>query len=167
MPQPPTEIGRILSVYLLNIPFIVPRRSTFSESSEEHWTATLEIIATATHRVVLFSPEVRPIHGVPYRARPKEREAKEEEAYRMVVMKVVEPSQTEWPLAILISPKENESFQLGVAYRKFSAVTTSDSFLIPFINKKLVLIEIHRYAPRSSQIGAVGRSNCVKAIVRK
>lgn len=71
------------------------------------WDGYLGQINTVTHVVESSSPEVRPIHYVPYRAGPKSREAEEAENDKMPAMKVIKPAKTEWALPIVFGPKKD------------------------------------------------------------
>lgn len=72
------------------------------------WNGYPGQINTATHKAELSSPEGRPIHVIQYRAGPKAREVEKEEADKMLMMKVIEPVQTELASTIVFVPKRIE-----------------------------------------------------------
>lgn len=65
------------------------------------------------HKINLSSPEPRPIYTVPYRAGPKVREAKEQESEKMLAMKVVSHTQTEWASPFVLVPMKNRTLRFA------------------------------------------------------
>lgn len=98
-------------------------------------------INTATHNISLSSPEARPIPSVPYRANLNAPVAKKQNIDKLLVMKVVEPTQTEWSFSIVLVPDKDETLRFFVDCRKLNAATTRDSYPLPRMDKRIDYLE--------------------------
>lgn len=74
------------------------------------------------HRILTTPKNTQPIHSVSYRAKPKAREFKNTEIYKMLSQKVFKAAKAGLAAAIVFAPKKDRSLRFRVTYRKFNAI---------------------------------------------
>lgn len=83
------------------------------EPFQNIWDGHSGTINTATHRIVMTSPYIKPIDSAPYGAAPKLRESEKEEMERMLELGVIEPGQIEWASPVVFVPRKNETINFA------------------------------------------------------
>ena len=96
--------------------------------------ATLDQYGKGVHRIELI-PDAKPSFQQPYRAGPAQRKLEEEEIKKMLDLKVIEPSNSEWAAPIVFAPKKDGSLRLCIDYRRLNAATIRNSYPIPRIHE--------------------------------
>ena len=65
-----------------------------------------------------------PVHSIPYRTSPKEREIIQTEVDKMLKAKVIQPSRSPWEAPIVLITKKDGSIRFCIDYRKLNLLTT-------------------------------------------
>lgn len=96
------------------------------------WAGYLGHITTATHLAELHPPSTRRIHSVAYQAGRKARDFVKNETENMLLMKVLEHTQTEWISPVALTPNKDGILRFCIFYRKFNLVTLRCSYQLPW-----------------------------------
>ena len=72
-----------------------------------------------------------PLRQQPYRTGPRMREEERKEVERMLSMKVIEPSTSEWAAPVVLVPKPDGSMRFCIDYRKLNSITERDMYPLP------------------------------------
>lgn len=76
-----------------------------------------------------------PIHSSSYQTGPKLREFEKQNIDLLLTMHAIEPSQTKWPLPIVLVQMKDCRRCFCVNYRNFNAGTMQDSYPIPYMEQ--------------------------------
>lgn len=89
-------------------------------------------VIKGTQQRIELVPEVRPIHYQPCRAGPKGQEVEIQKVKRMLkkVIIIMKPAYGKWARPVVLLQKMGDAQMFCMVYRKQSAITASDSYLI-------------------------------------
>lgn len=104
------------------------------------WDGYLDRISTVRLRVDLESPTIRPIHSVPYHAKPKASDFERTEIERMVPNNVTETARTEWASAPLFEQKKKGTLRFFADYGKLNAVIICGLYPLSKVDKCIVYL---------------------------
>lgn len=94
----------------------------------------------AKHRVKLSESNAKPVLFATYRVGTKAREVAKNENNKILLERVIEPSQTDWAALIVFAPKKNVSLRFSVDDRKLNAFTKRDVYPILLIKELIDLL---------------------------
>lgn len=92
---------------------------------ERLWSGKVGAISKTVHRIDTGS--ARPIHKMPHRDGPKAREEQKTEMRRMLAEGVIEPSEAEWSIPVVLVPNKDGSMRFCIYYRELNTLTKRDS----------------------------------------
>jgi hypothetical protein len=72
-----------------------------------------------------------PLRQQTYRSGPRIREEERKEVERMLAMKVIEPSTTEWAAPVVLVPQPDGSMRFCIDYRKLNSISERDVYPLP------------------------------------
>jgi hypothetical protein len=99
------------------------------ESHKEMWmNNSFGEISGVEHRIHTSDG---PLRQHPYRSGPPIREEERKEVERMLSMKVIEPSTSEWAAPVVLVPKPDGSIRFCIDYRKLNSITERDMYPLP------------------------------------
>lgn len=86
-----------------------------------------------------------PIHSVPYRVSPKERDEISKQINEMITKGVIQPSRSPWSSPVVLVNKKDGTVRFCVDYRKLNAITKKDVYPLPRIDDALASFHDVRY----------------------
>lgn len=92
------------------------------------WDERFRYISTITYSFDLESSDVRPIHLVPYQAKPEACDFEGSEINTMLAMNVNEPAQSEWASSMVFAPEEDGTLAFSNNCREPNNVAVRDSY---------------------------------------
>ena len=87
------------------------------------------------HQIHTTSPV--PIKQRPYRMSPTKQIIVKEQLQEMLTAGIVEPSHSGWASPVVLPPKKDGGHRFCVDFRKVNAITETDAYPLPYINKIL------------------------------
>lgn len=94
------------------------------------WDRTIGVIRATEHAIHV--PEgAAPIRAQPYRTGAFKRQIIADQVNKMLRMKVIRPSHSDWASPVVIVPKKNGKARFCVDYRRLNAITKKDAYPIP------------------------------------
>jgi len=87
-------------------------------------------IKATEHRIEL-KPGLNPVRLNPYRMGPRTRELINAQVDRMLKLEVIEPSQSEWAIPVVLIQKPDGSPRFCIDYRQLNERTVRDSYPLP------------------------------------
>jgi hypothetical protein len=109
-------------------------REKFPKLIEE---STTQSLTTANYEHVIDTGDARPIASRDYRRSELENRQIQEEVEKMLEMKVIEPSNSDWCSPVVLIDKPDGSKRFCVDYRKLNQVTIKDKYPLPRITELL------------------------------
>lgn len=110
------------------------------EPFESFWDEHLGTVKTATDRIEITSPYIRPINSALYHEKPKVRESELAENDRTLKKKVIEPNQMPWANLSYVYPKNDGTLRLCVDHQKLNAVVVRESYSLPRTDEYIDLL---------------------------
>ena len=86
-----------------------------------------------------------PVHSIPYRTSPKEREIIQTEVDKMLKAKVIQPSRSPWAAPIVLITKKDGSIRFCIDYRKLNFLITKDVYSLLRIDDSLAAVSGGRW----------------------
>ena len=100
------------------------------EKHEGVFASKLGKVNGTEHRISL-KPHKKPLRKKPYRGGPqKSDEIREQFEYRLNAG-VIDPSQTEWEIPVLLAPKKDGTRRIVVNLRRHNALTIPETYPLP------------------------------------
>jgi len=94
------------------------------------WSRKLRQLEATTHHIQLKA-HAKPVFSGPYRARPHCRQEIAKQVKKMLDLGVIEPSDAEWSILVIVVPKPCGHFRFYVDYRRLNQRTVKDVYPIP------------------------------------
>ena len=83
----------------------------------------------------------QPIHSVPFRTSPAEKQIIDTEVKKMLDAQIIQPSKSPWSSPVVLVEKKDGSIRFCVDYRKLNLITTKDVYPLPRIDDSLASLQ--------------------------
>lgn len=100
------------------------------------WDGALSVLH-ATEHAILTPPGTVPIRSQPYRTVPFKRVIIVDQISRMLKLKVIKPSHSDWASPVVIMPKKNGKARFCVDYRRWNKILKKNAYPLPRIEDSL------------------------------